>query len=106
MGTINNPIVKKYCRQNQLELTAKNPGNEGYVLHVNNNLIFIGGWDDAGAFFGLQSLRQLIDAGKGKKIGGINVLDWPSFPFRAIKVCLDNIAFLNAFERFYEAIQV
>src|SRR6476469_5086083 len=32
MGTINNPIIKKYCREHQLELTAKKPGKEGYAL--------------------------------------------------------------------------
>ena len=107
MGTINNPIIKKYCRENQLELTSKNPGKEGYVLHVSSNLVFIGGWDDAGAFFGLQSLRQLIDAGEGKKIQGIKVLDWPSFPFRAIKVYVpgpDNIAFFKRFLRDFMAL--
>ena len=51
MGTINNPIIKNIAG-NQLELTAKNPGNEGYVLHVSSNLVFIGGWDDAGLFLG------------------------------------------------------
>src|SRR5678815_795152 len=63
--------------------------------------------DDAGAFFGLQSLRQLIDAGEGKKIQGIKVLDWPSFPFRAIKVYVpgpDNIAFFKRFLRDFMAL--
>src|SRR6266498_623794 len=100
MGTINNPLIKNYCKENKLELTAKNPGTEGYILQIDSNTIVIGGWDDAGAFFGLQSLRQLIEAGKGMKIQGIKVRDWPSFPFRAIKVYVpgpNNIAFFKCF---------
>ncbi len=100
MGTINNPLIKNYCKENKLELTAKNPGTESYILQVNSNTIVIAGWDDAGAFFGLQSLRQLIEAGKGKEIVGIKVRDWPSFPFRAIKVYVpgpNNIAFFKCF---------
>ena len=100
MGTINNPLIKNYCKENKLELTAKNPGTEGYILQIDSNTIVIGGWDDAGAFSGLQSLRQLIEAGKGMKIQGIKVRDWPSFPFRAIKVYVsgpNNIAFFKRF---------
>jgi len=107
MGTLNNPIIKKYCKENQLELTAKNPGIEGYVLRVSNHLVFIGGCDDSGAFFGLQSLRQLIDAGEGKKIQGIKVRDWPIFSFRAVKVYVpgpDNIAFFKRFLRDFMAL--
>lgn len=107
MGTLNNPIVKRYCKENQLALTAKNPGKEGYILQVSNNLIFIGGCDDSGAFFGLQSLRQLIYDGEGKKIHGIKVRDWPSFPFRAIKVYVPgphNIAFFKRFLRDFMAL--
>ena len=107
MGTINNPIIKKYCKENRLDLTVENPGNEGYILQVSSNLVLIGGCDDAGAFFGLQSLRQLVNAGEGKKIGGIKVRDWPSFPFRAIKVYVPgphNISFFKRFLRDFMAL--
>jgi hypothetical protein len=100
MGTLNNPFIKKFCRENQLELTAKNPGAEGYLLQINSNTIVIGGSDDAGAFFGLQSLRQLVEEGKGTKVQGIKVKDWPRFPFRAIKVYVPGPANRNFFKRF------
>ena len=107
MGTINNPLIKKYCTENKLELTAKNPGAEGYLLQVKTNTIVIGGSDDPGAFFGLQSLRQLIEAGKGMKIQGVKVRDWPAFPFRAIKVYVpgpENRAFFKRFLRDFMAL--
>lgn len=100
MGTFSNPLIKKYCADNHIALTKKNPGAEGYVLKVSNNLIFIGGSDDHGAFFGLQSLRQLIQSGKGKSVHGVNIKDWPNLAFRAIRMYVagpDNVAFLKRF---------
>ena len=70
MGTSNNLLVKKYCPENKLQLTAENPGAEGYILQVKSNAIVIGGSDDQGAFYGLQSLRQLIEARERKENPG------------------------------------
>ena len=71
------------------------------------HIIFIGGSDDHGAFYGLQSLRQLIDEGNGKTIQGVDVKDWPQFPFRAIKVYVpgpENMAFFKRFLRDFMAL--
>ena len=100
MGTFSNLLIKKYCGDNRISLTRQSPGPEGYILNVTNNLIVIGGSDDAGAFFGLQSLRQLIQSGKGKAVQGVTIRDWPRLPFRAIRMYVpgpDNIAFLKRF---------
>ena len=102
MGRFDNPLLKGYCKANNLEISEKNPGPEGYLLQVNNNRIIVVGSDDAGAFYGLQSLRQLIDAGNGKEITGLNARDWPSLPFRAIKLYVpgpENITFFKRFLR-------
>ena len=107
MGTINNPLIKKYCTENKLELSAKNPGHEGYLLQVTTNMIVIGGSDDAGAFFGLQSLRQLIEEGKGMKIQGLKIRDWPRFEFRAIRLFIpgpENRAFFRRFLKDFMAL--
>ena len=63
---------------------------------------------DRGAFYGLQSLRQLIDEGNGKEVQGVKVKDWPGFPFRAIRLYVpgpENLAFFKRFMRdfMYEA---
>jgi hypothetical protein len=102
MGKFDNPLVSKFCKENNLAINEKNPGPEGYILEVNSDRIVIAGCDDSGAFFGLQSLRQLIDAGGGKKIPGVKVKDWPNFPFRAIRLYVpgpENIAFFKRFMR-------
>jgi hypothetical protein len=107
MGTAENPLIKKYCIDNKLDVTGKDPGPEGYLLRVSTDKIVIAGWDDAGAFFGLQSLRQLIQAEDGEKVQGVNVRDWPNLPFRGIRLYVpgpENIAFFKRFLRDFMAL--
>jgi len=107
MGTIGNPLIKKFCSDNNLEITAKSPGPEGYVLQVNGNLIIIGGWDDPGAFYGLQSLRQLIQYGNGRIVQGVKMRDWPNMPYRGIRLYVpgpENIAFFKRFLKDFMAL--
>ncbi len=102
MGTLKNPLIRKYCKDHKLELTKKNPGKEGYILHVKSNLIVIAGWDDAGAFYGLQSLRQLLMVGSGKVVQGIQVTDWPNLPFRGIRIYVPGPENITFFKRFVQ----
>jgi Glycosyl hydrolase family 20, domain 2/Glycosyl hydrolase family 20, catalytic domain len=100
IGTLSNLLIKKYCDDNKIILTKQSPGKEGYILNATNNLIAIAGWDDAGAFYGLQSLRQLMRAGNGIAVQGVQVKDWPNQPFRAIRLFVpgpDNMAFFKRF---------
>ncbi len=102
MGRFDNPLVSRYLKLNNLTVSEKNPGSEGYYLEVSADRIIIAGSDDAGAFYGLQSLRQLIDAGGGKSVQGLKVTDWPAFPFRAIRLYVpgpENVAFFKRFMR-------
>ena len=82
MGSLTNPLVKKYCADNGIKITKENPGKEGYILQVSNNMIVMAGSDEQGAFYGLQSLRQLIQSGNGKTVQGVKVsrLAKPSLP--------------------------
>ncbi len=107
MGTAGNILIHKYYSKEKPALTPQDPGPEGYILHVDSNRIIIGGSDDAGAFFGLQSLRQLLDAGNGKQVQGMKVRDWPALPFRAIRLYIpgpENIAFFKRFLRDFMAL--
>jgi hypothetical protein len=107
MGSLNNPLIKRYCSDHKLVLTEKKPGPEGYIMHVDNNLVVIAGSDDPGAFFGLQSLRQLLMPKKGKSIQGVEITDWPNMPFRAIRLYVpgpENVAFFKRFLRDFMAL--
>ncbi|MES2005603.1 MAG: beta-N-acetylhexosaminidase [Bacteroidota bacterium] len=100
MGALTNPLIEKYCKEHQLVLTKSTPGPEGYFLEVSEKNVFIGGSDDAGAFFGFQSLRQLLQKGKGKSIQGIKVKDWPNLSFRAIRLYVPGPENMAYFKRF------
>ncbi|MDD4109756.1 MAG: beta-N-acetylhexosaminidase, partial [Prolixibacteraceae bacterium] len=101
MGNIDNPLIKNYCLDSKIEVNSQNPGKEGYILTINDNNIIVAGRDDAGAFYGLQSLRQLLKI-KDKNIfaPGVNVRDWPKMPFRGIKVYVPGKESIPFFERF------
>src|SRR5579885_3574121 len=61
----------------------------------------VAGRDEAGAFYGLQSLRQLMkrDDG-GVRLPGVRIRDWPFLPFRGIKMYLPGRENIGYFKRF------
>ena len=52
-----------------------------YSLEVNGKGITVIGYDEAGAWYGLGSLRQLAREGK---IPFVSIQDWPDLPFRGV----------------------
>jgi len=100
MGVIENSLVRAFCQVNRIDVTSEDPGSEGYVLTVRKNNVMVAGWDDRGAFYGLQSLRQLVSGMNESEIGGVTVRDWPLMPFRGIRLYIpgpENIAFFKRF---------
>lgn len=99
MGSTANPLVREYCRRHAV---AAPPEREGYVLQVDRG-VMVAGADARGAFYGLQSLRQLIGRSKdGVRVPGVLIRDWPYKPFRGIKLYLpgrENIAYFKRFVR-------
>ena len=94
IGGPRNPLVAGYCRRNGVTGVTR---PEGYVLQVNATVALVAGADEGGAFYGLQSLRQLIDRGR---IPGVLIRDWPSKPFRALRMYVpgrENIPFFKRF---------
>jgi len=100
-GSLQNPLVREFCHRNHLEVTAQSPGPEGYVLHADENAVVIAGSDERGAFYGLQSLRQLIAGGeKPLQVPGVQVRDWPDKPFRGVKLYVPGRSSIAYFRRF------
>lgn len=60
-------------------------GEEGYVLKIEKKNIYIVANGTAGAFYGVQSLRQLL-RGSPEPAGlpQLTIRDWPSIPFRCV----------------------
>jgi hypothetical protein len=101
LGSVESAVVRQFCTQHQLNLTPASPGSEGYLLRADQRSVVVGGSDAHGAFYGLQSLRQLL----GKQdhcitVPGIQVRDWPDKAFRGVKVFLpgrESIPFFKCF---------
>lgn len=100
MGEIENPLVNDYCRLHNIEISHESPGKEGYVLDVVKNSVVVAGWDERGAFYGWQSLRQLASGEDGHRVPGVQVRDWPVMPFRGIRLYIPGPEQISFFKRF------
>lgn len=107
LGSIANPLVRGLAASHRLKITVTSPGPEGYVIAVEPDLVLVAGSDDAGAFYGYQTLRQLIRGEAGAlSIAGVSIRDWPHKPFRGIKLYLpgrDSIPYFKRFVRDFMA---
>jgi hypothetical protein len=103
IGSAANPLLRGWCAQHHLDVSAESPGPEGYVLRVDDRSVVVAGSDERGAFYGLQSLRQLIERrGVAVRIPGVLIRDWPHKAFRGIRLFVpgsENLAFFRRFVR-------
>jgi hypothetical protein len=108
MGSIQNPLVRQYCVRIGLNGNEQIPGPEGYILRIHKNIVLAAGSDSRGAFYALQSLRQLLSKEDNQlRIRGVQIRDWPEKLFRGIYLFLpgrDNIPFFKRFVRDYMAL--
>ncbi|MBI4244180.1 MAG: glycoside hydrolase family 20 zincin-like fold domain-containing protein, partial [Planctomycetes bacterium] len=62
-----------------------NESEETYLLEIRENCIIIESASVAGIFYGIQTLRQIINQTKEKNhIPCLEIRDWPSLPLRGI----------------------
>jgi hypothetical protein len=108
MGSSSNPLVRDAAARLGPLADARALGPEGYVLIVEKDMVLIAGGGEAGAFYGLQSLRLLIGAeGATISVRGARMKDWPHEPFRGIRAYLpgpENISFFKRFIRDFMAL--
>ena len=79
----------------------------GYTLAIKTNAIRITGYDAAGIFYGVQSLLQLVAAARGDGepqddtilLPGVQIVDWPYKPLRAIHLYMPGRKHLPFFKR-------
>lgn len=102
MGSVANPLIREYADEHNIPVSATDPGPEGYFLQVTGEGAAVMGSNDQGAFYGLQSLRQLINRQNAARIQYATIKDWPHMPFRGIHMYIpgpDNIVFFKRFVR-------
>jgi hexosaminidase len=75
-------------------------GNEGYTLSVNKAGVSITAGDEAGLFYGVQSLIQLISA-DGKQIPYVEITDYPRFAYRGLHLDVGRHMFSTDFIKKY-----
>ncbi|HEY3266523.1 MAG TPA: glycoside hydrolase family 20 zincin-like fold domain-containing protein [Armatimonadota bacterium] len=92
-----NARVKRYCASNGRTVTKASPGREGYILDATPSVLVVAGSDQAGTFWGAQTVRQMIrrDARGQGFVRCAQVRDWPRFPYRGVHLltCSDGLAF-------------
>jgi hypothetical protein len=108
MGSMENPLVRRVCAEMKLTSSVEGHGPEGYLLRTGSNIVVVAGNSDRGAFYGFQSLRQLLANEDGQlRIRGVEIRDWPDKPFRGIYLFLpgrDHIQFFKRFVRDFMAL--
>src|SRR5579871_6681482 len=84
---------------------------EGYTLRVSPEKVILVGHDAAGAFYGLQTLRQLVlrsssalpSSRPAPALAGVEIVDWPSLVFRGAHLFVGKSA-LPFHERLIEGV--
>ncbi|MCK9279500.1 MAG: beta-N-acetylhexosaminidase [Melioribacteraceae bacterium] len=78
-----NPTFEKLCTSAGMKID-NSISPEGYQLLIKSDLIIISSNDPKGLFYGIQSLKQLINGSVDNYLQGIEIKDYPSFKLRGI----------------------
>jgi glycosyl hydrolase family 20 len=81
-----NSILKNALVRNNIEFTSETPGDQGYVIYSNAEVLLLAGNDPAGTFYALQSLLSIINSNRGYalNIPGLSIRDYPSIKYRGL----------------------
>ncbi len=83
VGLFDNPKIKSALAARKIEIPA-NLNDEGYVLFVSAKQIVVGGRTEAGTFYGLQTLKQMVRGeGDAAYVQGAKIIDFPTMRYRA-----------------------
>jgi len=87
-----NALLDSLLQKENLKVDAATPGPEGYILKTSAQNILLAGSDDAGTYYGTQSLIQLLyksDKDGMLHIKGADVWDKPAFKVRMVHFFID-----------------
>lgn len=108
LGTILNglPQSKQPGKGVQLMLTTQQvpDSDEGYILEITSKGVLISARNDAGLFYGCQTLEQLLEDSRdfNKEIPAMKITDYPSINYRAVH--FDTKHHLSRIEYYYYSI--
>jgi hypothetical protein len=81
LGRLDTPRVRNLMRRQGLDVPPGNLSSQGYILVVDRKFILVAGQGDAGTFYGVQTLRQLVMQHR-KALPAVSVVDWPDLNWR------------------------
>ena len=83
-GTLDLRAIQLALKRTGISAPA-NLDPEGYLLVVNANEVVVAGKTAAGAFYGLQTLKQLVRGeGASAFIPAVEIVDWPAMRWRGV----------------------
>ena len=83
VGSLDDSKIKSALRSGKVEIPA-NLNAEGYVLLVDAKQIIVGGKTEAGTFYALQTLKQMLrGTGEDAFVQGARIVDFPAMRYRA-----------------------
>ncbi|HEV7682426.1 MAG TPA: glycoside hydrolase family 20 zincin-like fold domain-containing protein [Pyrinomonadaceae bacterium] len=84
VGNLDLPSVQAALKRTGISVPA-NLDAEGYVLVVSPDEVLVAGQSDAGTFYGLQTLKQLVRGeGSDAFIPAVEIVDWPAMRWRGV----------------------
>jgi hypothetical protein len=83
---LRNPTIKYLLDKNNIKLNKENPGEQGYIIFSNSNLVLISGYDVDGTYYGIQTLLNIINSNRINSVEIPNILirDYPSMKYRGL----------------------
>ena len=91
------PGVSPLLQRLQLALPPE-AADEGYLLDATPERVLVVARADAGLYYGVQTLRQLLRRRDGKTVvPAVHIVDWPAMAFRGIHRCLSDPAEIERF---------
>ncbi len=84
LSLVNKPTKGMICLELKDDLNI--PSDEGYVLDIESGKIFITAKTQAGLFYGLQTLKQLMEDSRDESIPipSCSITDYPTIPYRSV----------------------
>jgi hypothetical protein len=85
-GIAGDPSIDAEVRRRKLDRTALER-TDGYLLDTRGPTALLAGRNEAGLFYGIQTLRQLLrPSGGGIAIPRVNIADWAALRYRGLSI--------------------
>ena len=84
VGELDARAIAEFVEQNRVTVPADLSG-EGYALIATTDQVVVAGKTQAGTFYGLQTLKQLVRSnGASAFIPTLKIIDWPTMRWRGV----------------------